>query len=64
MKASEYATITKSAQPVPISYDETMNLMEKWQADIDLFLDETGEVSEYDARAVLHWLGLPESAHD
>ena len=58
MNASEYATIAKAAQPVPISYDAAMRLLGGYQADIDLFLEEQGDLDEYDARAVLRWLGF------
>ena len=58
MSESDYVKAARAAKPIPISYDAAMRLLEGYQADIDLFLEELGERNEYDARAVLRWLGF------
>lgn len=58
MSESDYIKAARAAKPIPISYDAAMRLLEGYQADIDLFLEEQGDLDEYDARAVLRWLGF------
>ena len=58
MSEADYILAARAAEPTLISYDAAMRLLEGYQADIDLFLEELGERNEYDARAVLRWLGL------
>ena len=58
MSEADYIKAARAAKPIPISYDNAMLLLETYQADIDLFLEEQGNLDEYDARAVLRWLGF------
>ena len=49
--------VLASRKPVLISARFAAEIIAQIGADLDLFLEEQGERSEYDARAVLRWLG-------